>query len=153
VSRAAPAAARPRPDRDADAPPRDRRLPRALAAIIHDPAVEIFALSRLGEDIGLLELDFRDPGNAELAFFGVAPGHEGTPAARVLMNHALERVWSRQPATKRLFVHTCTLDHPAAVAFYMRSGFTPYKRAVEIADDPRAVAGMPRAPSAWHPVI
>jgi hypothetical protein len=62
-------------------------------------------------------------------------------------------VWTRQPPTRRLFVHTCTLDHPAAVAFYMRSGFRPYKRAVEMADDPRIVSGMSREASGWHPVI
>ena len=50
------------------------------------------------------------------------------------MNRALEKVWQR-PIT-RFWVHTCTLDHPNALAFYMRSGFVPFRRQIEIAPDP-----------------
>jgi GNAT superfamily N-acetyltransferase len=125
----------------------------ALAAIIHDPRVEVFALVRGEEEIGLLELDFRDPDSAEIAYFGVVESFEGTSAARFMMGEGLARVWSRRPAPRRLFVHTCTLDHPRAVAFYQRSGFTPYKRAVEIADDPRLSPGADRQAAGWFPVI
>lgn len=124
-----------------------------LVSIIQDPLVEVYALKQAEGETGLLELDFRDPDNAELAYFGVAPGHEGTAAARFMMNQALTRVWTRQPATRRLFVHTCTLDHPRAVAFYQRSGFAPYQRAVEIADDPRLAPGANRQAAGWFPVI
>jgi hypothetical protein len=34
-------------------------------------------------------------------------------------------------------VHTCTFDHPSAVAFYQRSGFRAFRRQIEVADDPR----------------
>jgi len=34
-------------------------------------------------------------------------------------------------------LHTCSLDHPRAVAFYLGAGLRPYKRAIEVADDPR----------------
>jgi ribosomal protein S18 acetylase RimI-like enzyme len=50
-------------------------------------------------------------------------------------------------------VHTCTLDHPAAVGFYRRSGFRPYRRSVEIADDPRLAAGANRQAADWFPLI
>jgi GNAT superfamily N-acetyltransferase len=125
----------------------------ALAAIIRDPLVEVFALVKEGAEIGLLELDFRDPAGAEIAFFGVTPGHEGTPAARFMMNAALDRVWSGRSGVTRLMVHTCTLDHPAAVGFYRRSGFRPYLRSVEIADDPRLAAGANRDAAAWFPIV
>ena len=42
-----------------------------LAAIIHSPLVEVYALVEAGRDEGLLELDFREPGHCELTFFGV----------------------------------------------------------------------------------
>ena len=61
---------------------------------------------------------------------------EPTPAAFLrLMRRALERAWSRP--ISRFWVHTCTLDHQAAVEFYQRSGFTAFKRGVEVVDDPR----------------
>ena len=45
----------------------------------------------------------------------------------------LEEVWSRNP--RRVWLHTCTLDHPAALGFYVKHGFRPYRRAIEVADD------------------
>ncbi len=59
------------------------------------------------------------------------PKFVGSGAGRWMMNRAIERAWS-QPI-RRFWVHTCTLDHPAAVAFYIRSGFVPFRRRIEIA--------------------
>ncbi|ROP91265.1 N-acetylglutamate synthase-like GNAT family acetyltransferase [Stella humosa] len=123
----------------------------ALAAIIHDPGVAVFALAVDGRDEGLLELDFRAPGICELAFFGVTAGQLGSGAGRWLMNRAVEQAWSRPIG--RLWVHTCTLDHPAALAFYIRSGFTPYQRQIEIADDPRLLGEAPRSAAAHIPML
>jgi GNAT superfamily N-acetyltransferase len=122
-----------------------------LAAIIHAPDVEIYALVAGGRDEGLLELDFRDPGQCELAYFGVTAPLIGTGAARYLMNRALERAWSSD--VRRVWVHTCTLDHPSAVAFYQRSGFRPFRRQIEIADDPRLDGTAPRTAAKHVPII
>ncbi|MBS7545593.1 GNAT family N-acetyltransferase [Ancylobacter oerskovii] len=128
------------------------RLPDAgLAAILADPAVEVHALLRGETEIGLLELDRRVPGEVELGFFGVVPGETGAGAGRVLMNRATERAFARPLA--RFFVHTCTLDHPAAVGFYMKAGFVPVGRAVEIADDPRLDGTIRRDAARHFPVI
>lgn len=110
---------------------------RELASIIEHPAVEIFDLTRNGQFIGMLELDFRADGECEIAYFGVTTEAIGTGAGRFLMTHAIARAWTRQPEIRRLTVHTCTHDHPAALGFYRSSGFTPYKRSVEIYPDPR----------------
>lgn len=106
-----------------------------LNQILSAPDIQIYAVQKAGQDLGLLELDFSKQDECELAFFGLAPDVLGTGAGRWLMNRALELVWSR-PIT-RFHVHTCTLDHPAALDFYRRSGFTAIKRQVEIAPDPR----------------
>ncbi|UPJ59545.1 GNAT family N-acetyltransferase [Bradyrhizobium sp. 192] len=122
-----------------------------LAAIIHAPDIEVYALAADGHDEGLLELDFREPGQCELVYFGVTGSLIGTGAARFLMNRALERAWSRN--VSRVWVHTCTLDHPSAVAFYQRSGFRPFRRQIEIADDPRLDGTAPRTAARHVPVI
>lgn len=122
---------------------RMRMTDAALTGIIADDAVEIFSVRRNDKPIGLLELDFRDHPTCELAFFGLIPDEVGTGVGRWLMNRAVEHAWSRKPKINRLFVHTCTLDHPAAVSFYMRSGFAPYKRAIEIVPDPRLDGTLP----------
>jgi GNAT superfamily N-acetyltransferase len=109
--------------------------PAALEAIIRDPAVHIWALERDGRDEGLLELDFRVPGECELAFFGLTRPLIGQGAGRLLMQRAIAEAWSRP--IERFWVHTCTGDHPGAVEFYTRSGFVPFARQIEIFDDPR----------------
>jgi GNAT superfamily N-acetyltransferase len=121
-----------------------------LAGIIHHPKVEVYGLEVSGALEGLLELDFRIDGEAELAFFGVGPSLIGGGAARWLMNRALEIVWQRP--ISRFWVHTCTLDHPNAVAFYMRSGFVPFRRQIEIEPDPR-LKGLSLASRERTPVL
>lgn len=66
-----------------------------LAAIIHAPGVEVYALVVDGHDEGLLELDFREAGQCELVYFGVTAKLIGSGAARFMMNRALELAWSR----------------------------------------------------------
>ena len=123
----------------------------ALKAIIGDPLVETYALVDHGRDIGLLELDFRSRGECELSFFGLIPEAIGRGVGRFLMNEAIRRAFGRP--IKRLFVHTCSLDHPQALAFYVRSGFLPYKRAIEVADDPRLKGFLPLDAAPRAPVI
>jgi GNAT superfamily N-acetyltransferase len=123
----------------------------ALRAVIDHPRVQAFALHEDGRDLGLLELDFRREGECELSFFGLVPEAIGQGWARVLMNEAVRRAFAAPIG--RLWVHTCTLDHPRALGFYMRSGFRPYKRAVEIADDPRLQGYVPLASAPHMPPL
>lgn len=122
-----------------------------LAAIIGDKQVQAFALTRESQDIGILELDFREAGQCELTFFGLVPGAIGSGAGRWLMNEALTRAWEQPIA--RLWVHTCSFDHPAALGFYQRSGFRPYKVMVEVHPDPRLTGHLPKDASPQAPLI
>jgi GNAT superfamily N-acetyltransferase len=122
-----------------------------LAAILDDPKVEAYALHDGSADVGLLELDFRSEGEVELAFLGLAPGFIGQGAGRFLMNEAVDRAFAKP--IERFFVHTCTLDSPSALTFYMRSGFTPYQRAIEVADDPRLLGFLPLESAPHVPVL
>jgi len=119
-----------------------------LLAIIQDDAVEIYAVEdRRGVEIGMLELDFRIAGEAEIAFFGLVPELAGKGHGGWLMAQALGLGW--RTGIDRMWVHTCTLDHPGALGFYRKHGFTPYARAVETFADPR-LAGILSAGSAPH---
>lgn len=122
-----------------------------LAAAIHHPAVDVFFLEQAGQPQELLELDRREFPEIELAYFGLAPSLIGQGAGRYLMAHAIAEAWRRQPS--RFWVHTCTLDHPRAVEFYLKSGFQAYQRRVEIADDPRLAGQAALAALPSHPVI
>ncbi|SOB78570.1 Ribosomal protein S18 acetylase RimI [Sphingomonas guangdongensis] len=108
----------------------------ALAAIIHDPAVQVFAaVDARGIEVGMVELDFRQPGTGLLGYFGLVPELTGQGHGRWLMALALQQLWAA--GITRVWVHTCTLDHPRALGFYRASGFVPYKRTVETFPDPR----------------
>lgn len=122
-----------------------------LRAILADERVEAYAVCDAGRDVGLLELDFRTEGECELAFFGLVADHVGQGMGRRLMHAAITRAWA-QPIT-RFHVHTCTLDHPRAVEFYVRAGFTPYARAVEITPDPRLDGTLPIDVGGHAPVV
>ena len=122
-----------------------------LLSIIQDPQVEVYALEVAGRDEGLLELDFREAGQCELAFFAVGSGVQGQGAGRWLMNRAIERAWAEP--IQRLWVHTCTLDHPDALGFYQRSGFKAFRRQVEVADDPRLTGQLPRDAAPHVPIL
>jgi GNAT superfamily N-acetyltransferase len=146
-----------------------------LAAILGDERVEIYALDAVedgkaeggggagvGTDEsvsaghaslseGLLELDFRVDGECELVFFGVTPPLVGKGAGRWMMNRAIEIAWARP--IQRFWLHTCTIDHPGALPFYIRSGFTPFRRQIEIADDPRLTGVAPRYAAPHVPII
>ena len=122
-----------------------------LTEIIHDPAIEVHALRHRGRDEGILEIDLRRFPEVEIAFLGVVSSLLGKGAGRYLMNRALENVWGRTPS--RVTVHTCTLDHPRALEFYLKSGFTPYSRSVEVADDPRLHGLLARTIAPHTPII
>jgi GNAT superfamily N-acetyltransferase len=124
-----------------------------LAAIIHNPDVMIWAVTdRRGIEVGILELDFREAGQCELAFFGLVPALNGKGHGRWLMAMALQAAWARK-GVERLWVHTCTLDGPGALSFYMKSGFIPYQRQLETFPDPRISGHLPREASPQIPII
>lgn len=123
----------------------------ALAAILADDRVEAFAVTRDGTDVGLLELDARAGAEVELAYFGVIPEAVGSGLGRFMMETALRRAWARNPA--RVTVHTCSLDHPGALGFYRRAGFVPYRRSIEVAEDPRLIGLLPRDAAPQVPLL
>ena len=123
-----------------------------LAAIIQHPRVELDAiLDESGREVGMLELDFREPHECELAFIGLVPELSGKGHGRWLLAEAIRRAW--REGVSRVHVHTCSLDHPAALAAYRRAGFTPYKRAVERFPDPRLLGILPKDSAPQIPLL
>ena len=114
-----------------------------LASIIQHPKVELYSvLDQRGHEVGMLELDFREPHECELAFIGLVPNLSGIGHGRWLLAEALQRAWRED--VRRVHVHTCSLDHPAALNAYRRAGFVPFKRAIERFPDPRLHGILPR---------
>lgn len=123
-----------------------------LTATIHDPLVEVYAITnRSGNEFGLLELDFRQAGECELALLGLVPSMTGRGHGQWLMQRTLHLAW--RETVDRVRVHTCTLDHPSALGFYRAHGFVPYERAIETFADPRVIGIFDRDIAPQLPVI
>lgn len=124
-----------------------------LLRIIQDPRVRIWAVTdRSGVELGIVELDFRVAGECEIAFFGLVPELAGMGYGKWLMAMTLQFGWN-EPGMERLWVHTCTLDAPGALNFYIKSGFTPYQRQVETFADPRLIGLIPTNAAPQIPLI
>lgn len=128
-----------------------------LTATLDHPDTEVHVATRRdGTPVGLLELDFRVPNEFEIAYFGLAPGMTGNGHGAWLMAHCLRLGWSGGAANRpitRGWVHTCDLDHPSALGFYRREGFTPFRREVEIMPDPRQTGIHPRETAPRVPLL
>jgi ribosomal protein S18 acetylase RimI-like enzyme len=107
-----------------------------LAARFEDPGVQVHVLHVGGEPGGYVELDMRRlPAEAELAFFGLRGALTGRGVGRWLLDWAMREMWRTEP--RRLYVNTCTLDHPAALPLYQKLGFRPFAQERKTILDPR----------------
>ena len=75
--------------------------------------------------VGYYELDHHDDRSIEIACFGLLPAFLGRGLGGALLTSALEEAWTMQPP--RVWIHTCTLDHPAALSNYQARGMKIYK--------------------------
>jgi len=103
------------------------------------PEVETWVAYLSGTPVGYFELEAQGApgaqgpqrrGEVELAYLGLLPTFIGRGLGSELLGSAIERAWQRKP--KRVWLHTCTLDHPRAMQNYQSHGFRPYKTEEEI---------------------
>jgi len=96
----------------------DDRIREHLAA----PGVEVWILSSDGVPAGYVELARGADGIVEIAYFGLLPEFIGRGVGRAFLAAAMGRAWDR-PGTTKVWLHTCTLDHPRALPQYLSAGF------------------------------
>ena len=96
-----------------------------LAAILHDPLNEVHVLHVDGSPAGFAELDRRQPEEVELVQFGLMSDFTGQGLGTWFLQWTIDKVWGYGP--RRFWLHTCTLDHPAAVSTYKKARFVQYK--------------------------
>ena len=118
-----------------------------LAAHLAEDETEVYVAESVSEEVGLIELNLRPAPDIELRYFGVIPSRIGTGLGGWLLAYAIAAVSRHAP--RRMILNTCTYDHPAALAFYRRHGFSVTHSEVEIVDDPRLV-GLIRRDAAPH---
>ena len=103
---------------------RDAQVQQHLA----DPQVSIWLLSSDDKPAGYYELREHDDRSVEVAYFGLLPEFIGRGWGKYLLTRAVEAAWALNPS--RVWLHTCTLDHPAALPNYLKRGFRPVREEV-----------------------
>ncbi len=96
-----------------------------LATVIHDPQNELHVLHVDGSPAGFAELDRRQPDEIELVQFGLMSDFIGRGLGKWFLQWTIDKAWDYQP--KRFWLHTCTLDHAAALPVYTKAGFVQFK--------------------------
>ncbi|HEX2455368.1 MAG TPA: GNAT family N-acetyltransferase [Vicinamibacterales bacterium] len=92
---------------------------------LHDPSVSLWLLTVAGAPAGYFELR-RDPDDAfEVAYFGLLKEFTGRGFGAYLLTEAVERAWAL--GATRVWLHTSTLDHPAALPNYLKRGFQVFR--------------------------
>src|SRR5262245_57300024 len=85
------------------------------------PELETWVLSVAGVPAGYFEMEAQPGGDAQIVYFGLLPAFIGQGLGGHLLTVAVERAWQRR--ARRVWVDTCTLDHPAALVHYQARGF------------------------------
>ena len=96
-----------------------------LAALLAGGSLNIYVLrGELAEALGFCEFDRRAFPQVELKNFGLVPKAQGRGLGSWLLSVALHGEWQSGPT--RIWLHTDTWDHPAAIRVYERAGFRIY---------------------------
>jgi GNAT superfamily N-acetyltransferase len=96
-----------------------------LAAVIGNPLNEWHVLHVAGVPAGFAELDRRQPDEIELVQFGLTREFIGQGLGKWFLQWTIDQAWSHQP--HRFWLHTCSLDHPAALPNYLQAGFVLFR--------------------------
>ena len=95
-----------------------------IRAYLSDPAVSLWLMTVAGAPAGYFELRRDAVGGIEIAYFGLLDEFTGRRLGGHLLTVAVERAWEAGAA--RIWLHTSSLDHPAALPNYLRRGFVPF---------------------------
>jgi GNAT superfamily N-acetyltransferase len=103
------------------------------------PELETWVAYVHGTPAGYFELEAQPGGNVEIAYFGLMPRFIGRGLGGWLLTAAIERAWKMGPA--RVWVHTCSFDHPGALANYQARGMKLFKEETQEEELPDQTPG------------
>jgi len=104
------------------------------------PELQTWILSENGVPAGYFELEKQPGDDVEIAYFGLLPQFVEQGLGGWALTQAVEKGWMM--GARRVWLHTCDLDHPRALANYLARGFRPFKTETKVEE-------LPSGPSAW----
>ena len=96
-----------------------------IAEHLRKPENSLWLMTYNGETAGYFELRKCEDGSVEIAYFGLMTQFIGRGLGKHLLTSATQRAWT--DGAKRVWLHTCTLDDPAALPNYLKRGFRSFK--------------------------
>lgn len=96
------------------------------------PELETWVAYLQGTPIGFFELEKQTGDQVEIVQLGLAPGFFGRGLGGAMVTRAIERGW--ELGAKRVWLHTCTKDHPIALKSYQARGLRVYDQIVAPTD-------------------
>ena len=96
-----------------------------IASYLLQPEISLWLMTYEGAPAGYFELRKCDDGSVEVAYFGLLPEFLGRGLGKHLLTCAVQQSW--RDGAKRVWLHTCTLDDPAALPNYLKRGFRAFK--------------------------
>jgi GNAT superfamily N-acetyltransferase len=99
-------------------------------AYVNDKSLHTWIAYYKGSPAGYYELQRQADGDVEIAYFGLAQPFIGRGFGGYLLSHAIKSAWDWED-TRRVWVHTCNLDHPSALANYQARGMSLYRTETE----------------------
>lgn len=94
--------------------------------------IQTWVAYRKGTPIGYFELEKQPKGTTEICYFGLLPEFIGQGFGKKLLADAIAKAWSL--GGNRVWLHTCSLDHPSALQNYLSRGFTIFNQE-DLTDD------------------
>ena len=113
---------------------RDAWTDEQLEAHLARPGVEVWVLRDDRGPAGYFELVAHEEGSTEIAYFGLTASQQGRGLGQALLVRAATAAWNG--GASRVWLHTCTLDHPAALPNYLARGFRPFRVESYVAELP-----------------
>jgi len=92
---------------------------------LQQPEIRLWLMTHDDVTAGYFELRRCEDASVEIAYFGLLPEFLGRGLGKHLLTCATEQAWAM--AANRVWLHTCTLDDPAAMPNYLKRGFKPFK--------------------------
>jgi len=86
--------------------------------------VYLWVAYSLGAPAGYFELQRHPDSSIEIVYFGLRPAFTGRGWGKVLLARAVDEAWNL--GADRIWLHTSTQDHPAALSNYVKRGFHPF---------------------------
>ena len=96
---------------------------------IGGPNHRTFVCYSRGTPAGYYELHKHSDNTVEIAYFGLIGAFMGRGIGGWLLSRCISDAWDW--GANRVWVHTCTLDHPAALSNYLARGLKQYDSEIE----------------------